>query len=93
MRRGRAFINSFDAVPLTRADLRDYDGFRAKVLEAGRFSVFEATATQPIARLYDRLCRDPLVITDNQSLGFPWTAVRPTAALFARPSLGGQHDR
>lgn len=51
-----------------------YDAVRRIVLEAGKFSVFEATATQKHARLFTRLCKDPgLVIT---KFGFPWTGVK-----------------
>lgn len=51
-----------------------YPEFKATVLEAGRFSVFEATETPRAARLYDRLCKDPEV--ETTPLGFPWTSVK-----------------
>ena len=52
----------------------DYLEFRRAIMKVGRFSVFEATATQQSARMFDRLCKDPAVKTVD--VGFPWTAVR-----------------
>jgi hypothetical protein len=52
----------------------NYLEFRRAVMKVGRFSVFEATATQQSARMFDRLCKDPAVKTVD--VGFPWTAVR-----------------
>lgn len=71
-----AFIDVFDAVELTAADKRDYTLFRKKVLRAGRFSCFEASANQTVAKLYTQLLRDPAVIADNDTRGYPWTLVR-----------------
>lgn len=51
-----------------------YENIKALVLAAGEFSVFEATATPHLARMFDRLCRDPELVTEQR--GFPWTAVR-----------------
>ncbi len=48
-----------------------YAEFRRAVLEAGRFSVWEA-GERPLD--YSRLCHDPEVFTDD--IGFPWTMVR-----------------
>ncbi len=70
------FVDSFEAVRLTKADLADYEAFKAKVLLAGRFSAFEATENRRKAALFTRLLRDPEVITDI-SCGYPWTMVRP----------------
>jgi hypothetical protein len=69
---------SFDAVPDASAALRKggYEAFKAAVLRAGRFSCFEATANPVLARCYTRLCRDPEVVVDKTSCGFPWTKVR-----------------
>lgn len=53
---------------------RTYEVIKARVLEAGRFSVFEATETRQLAGIFTRLCRDPEVETFD--LGFPWTGVR-----------------
>ena len=61
------FDSTFDLRNLTYAKLK------RRVLQVGRFSVFEATATQARARLFERLKRDPkLEITP---LGFPWYKV------------------
>lgn len=69
-------ICSFEAGPkVTRKT--EYLEFRAAVLKAGRFSVFEATASTRAAALYDRLCQDPDVATEP--VGFPWTRVRAKA--------------
>lgn len=70
------FVDSFDAVELTAADKRDYTQFRKKVVNAGRFSCFEASANPTVANLYTRLCKDPAVVTDNETRGYPWTLVR-----------------
>jgi predicted kinase len=55
-----------------------YENLKRVALEAGRFSVFEATETQQRARLFDRLCKDPEI--DTETLTFPWTAVRKKGA-------------
>ena len=66
-------ICSFQGVDTpTRKTL--YEDFRAAVLRAGRFSVFEATANDTAAAMFTRLCRDPGVVTEP--VGFPWTKVR-----------------
>lgn len=68
----RVNLCSFSAVdppPLRRG----YGAFRDAVLEAGRFSVFEATESEKRARLYSRLARDPAVRLIPQT--FPWTKV------------------
>jgi hypothetical protein len=73
--RDRFIVCTFEAVEIGPAERRDYEAFRHAVLRAGRFSVFEATATDRIARFYARLCRDPEIETIVE--GFPWTRVRP----------------
>ena len=50
-----------------------YAAFREAVLKAGRFSVWEATESKANAKLFERLCRDPEIVTEP--LGFPWTKV------------------
>lgn len=71
------FSTGIDELP--RKDQRDI----AKVLrildKCGRFSVFEATANQTIARTMTTLCNGPLIETDN-SCGYPWTMVKLTEA-------------
>lgn len=72
-------VCSFDAVNLPRSSRRmTYADFKAAVLKAGRFSVFEATATQRIAGFYDALCKDTSVTTTP--IGFPWTKVEAAEA-------------
>lgn len=67
-------VCSFEAVgPIKRG--ATYEGFKAMALKAGRFSVFEATATDRAAVLYTRLCADPAVEIDN-STPYPWTTVK-----------------
>lgn len=73
-RRDRVSVCSFEAVEIGPAERRDYEAFRSAVLLAGRFSVFEASATQRIARFYARLCRDPEI--ETKPVGFPWTTVK-----------------
>lgn len=50
-----------------------YAELRARVLERGCFSVFEATETMAKAKQFERLCRDPELVTIP--VGFPWTKV------------------
>jgi hypothetical protein len=69
----RIFIDSFEAVEVRRR--MPYAEFKAAVLKAGRFSVFEATDTAWRARLFDTLVKDPEIETDI-SCGYPWTLVR-----------------
>jgi len=51
-----------------------YEDFKAAILKAGRFSVFEATDTPKAAKLFTDLCKDPEVETVID--GFPWTTVK-----------------
>jgi hypothetical protein len=74
----RAIVCCFDETLDIRGKKRTYEVIKARVLEAGRFSVFEATATPRDARLFDRLVRDPEIETFDK--GFPWTGVRRRAS-------------
>lgn len=56
---------------------RVYALLRATVLNAGRFSVFEATASTRAAHLFTRLAGDPEI--EFFELSFPWTGVRRLA--------------
>ena len=76
---GRIYIDCFESAGHLRGRKRTYEAVKSAVLEAGRFSVFEATETQASARLFTRLCNDPELEFD-QSCGFPWTLVRRKAA-------------
>lgn len=53
---------------------RTYEVIKVRVLEVGRFSVFEATGDRLNAGLFTRLCRDPEIETFD--MGYPWTGVR-----------------
>lgn len=53
---------------------RIYDVLKATVIKAGKFSIFEATASQRAAYLFERLCKDPDLEIVNQ--GYPWTGVK-----------------
>lgn len=61
-----------------------YENIKRLVLEDGRFSVFEATASPKRARIYERLCRDPEI--EIVEMPFPWTGVK-------RRDAGGQGDK
>lgn len=81
-------VCSFDAVDLTRPRSErgrrrrylTYEEFRDRVLAAGRFSVFQATENDWNASMFTRLCRDPEIVTDNTTVGYPWTLVKKKEA-------------
>ena len=59
----------------------------ARVLaQHGRFSVFEATANQDIARTMDKLMRNGWFVSDAEASSYPWTHVTLTDA--GRAALG-----
>ena len=66
----------FDSAEHLRGRARTYAAVKAAVLEAGRFSVFEATASRQKAEMFDRLERDPEIETFRNPPGFPWIGVR-----------------
>jgi len=67
-------VCSFDVAGPLRGRARTYEAVRAAVLEAGRFSCFEATESTRNADLFTRLRNDPaLVVTPDV---YPWTKVR-----------------
>jgi hypothetical protein len=74
MTKYRIYIDTFDSAGHLRGKKRTYETVKASILEAGRFSTFEATETAKNARLFTRLCADPEIETFD--LGFPWTGVR-----------------
>ena len=57
---------------------RTYAAVKARILECGRFSVFEACESAKNARLFERLCKDPGV--EVFELASPWTGVRKRVA-------------
>lgn len=69
-------ICNFSVTEDLRGKSLTYKNLKRVVLEAGRFSVFEATETQERARLFERLCKDPEIEIDIEEFGYPWTAVR-----------------
>lgn len=75
------FLDCFTAGldDLTRKQQASTEAVLRVLKRTGRFSVFEATENQTIANTMTRLCRGPLIETDN-SCGYPWTKVQLTAA-------------
>jgi hypothetical protein len=73
-RKAKVIVCSFTSTDQLRGRKRTYENLRAAVLEAGRFSVFEATGTMRDARMFTRLAKDPGIETFK--MGFPWTGVR-----------------
>lgn len=53
---------------------KNYRQLKGRALSAGRFSVFEATATMTSATWFSRLAKDPEI--ELFDLDFPWTGVR-----------------
>lgn len=70
---GKVMLDSFQSVR-TVTTRTFYADLKAEVLEVGRFSCFEATASDIAARMYTRLCHDPEIETFD--MGYPWTGVR-----------------
>lgn len=66
---------SFGSTDDLRGKRLTYENVKALVLKAGRFSVFEATATDRHAALFTQLCADPDIEVDK-SMAYPWTGVR-----------------
>lgn len=73
MARGMCLDSFESGTTELRGKALTYEAVKARVLEAGRFSVFEATFTRRHAAIFDRLRRDPAVTCT--SIGFPWIAV------------------
>lgn len=76
MKHTAVHICSFQSAPTVRKRTR-YADLKKAVLEAGRFSVFEATENQYAAKLFDRLCKDPEL--ETFPIHYPWTGVRKRA--------------
>lgn len=75
MGRYAVHVCSFEACDLPRGRKLTYAAFTRAVLAAGRFSVFEATANQRVARMFTRMGKDSRFVFDTQTTGFPWTRV------------------
>jgi hypothetical protein len=80
---GRVHICRFDSTldlferPRGRRDWvrPTYEEIKARVLEAGRFSIFEATYNQRTIAFFTRLGRDPEVVCITEGVGYPWIRV------------------
>ncbi len=73
----RVHVCVFASTDHLRGKARTYEAVKAAVLAAGRFSVFEATATPRDAQLFSRFQGDPEV--EVTPLAFPWVGVRRKA--------------
>jgi hypothetical protein len=71
----RIHVCRFDSADHLVGKRRTYEAVKAAVLEAGRFSIFEATKNQANAAMFTQLTRDPEVETDN-TRGYPWIYVK-----------------
>jgi hypothetical protein len=67
-------ICSFDSTGDLKGKNLTYENVKKIVLEAGRFSVFEATASTKHANIFTKLCKDPEL--EIVKMGYPWTGVR-----------------
>lgn len=67
-------ICSFDSTGDLKGKSLTYEKVKSIVLEVGRFSVFEATATTKHANIFTKLCKDPELETFD--MGYPWTGIR-----------------
>jgi hypothetical protein len=77
--------DAFDS--LSARDRRDYQAVKAAVLADGRFSAFDATSTDALARIFDRLEKDPEVEM-GRGEGYPWITIRLKSA----PEVPQQKD-
>ena len=64
----------FDSASHLTGRKRTYESVKAAVLEAGRFSVFEATENDKNAALFTQLHHDPELEVGGGA--FPWIHVR-----------------
>ncbi len=71
---GRVFVDNFASADHLKGRKRTYETVKTAVLEAGRFSIFEACESQRNARLFGRLMKDPEL--EHWLMGFPWTGIR-----------------
>jgi hypothetical protein len=69
-------ICQFDSAGHLEGKKRTYKAVKEAVLEAGRYSVFEATATMKDAALFTRLSNDPELELDRKNHSYPWIGVR-----------------
>ena len=78
-------ICRFDSAEHIVGKKRTYRAVKAAVLEAGRYSVFEATANERNAAIFSDIDRDPELIVERAQ--FPWFSVR------LRTEVGAQGKR
>lgn len=77
MRKAKVIVCSFTSTGHDTGKRRarpTYASIKAQVLEAGRYSVFEATDGIRDAKLFYRLHKDPEL--EVFPMAFPWTGVR-----------------
>ena len=76
----RVHIDSFSVGidELKKKDQANHLVVLKMITDAGRFSCFEASDNPTIARTMTRLCSGPLMETDIQTCGYPWTLVKLT---------------
>lgn len=72
-------ICRFDSAEHLTGKRRTYASVKAAVLEAGRFSVFEATSSAKNAAIFTEIERDPEIETFRNPPGYPWIGVRRRA--------------
>jgi hypothetical protein len=86
----RAYVDCFGALPaMRRREQRDTIHVGRAVALAGRFSCFEASANDTIARTMTVLCHNGWF--DLEDAGYPWTKVTLTAK--GRAALGMESGR
>jgi len=81
----RIYIDCFDSAGYLRGRARTYEAIKVAVLEAGRYSVFEATETRENARLFHQLHHDSEI--EIVDMAFPWVGVRPIHDAVGQPPL------
>lgn len=88
MAQGRSIhLCTFDSVGDLRGKVRTYEAVKARVLAAGRFSVFDESSSGPkSAALFRRLRLDPEI--EVFRLDYPWHGVRRRVTPSERGSNG-----
>lgn len=79
MNKNVVFIDRFSEGldDLTQKQQRCMTTVLKQLSEMKRFSVFEATANDHIARMMDKLVKEKYIEVDN-SMGYPWSGVKLT---------------
>ena len=76
----RFHVDRFDTTMDIPPRKRSYEAIKARVLEAGRFSVFEATDNPRNAWLFTKLHRDDELVCDHTK-EYPWVYVTRKVAV------------